>query len=357
MAELQGFNPTAAINLDFGGFLSRRQEEIGAHSPTPTVADYAFGMDRVLRQKIASFSAARKIVRALVHHITPIQRQLHMMGGVAVGPRQFPEIHGLGQECARRLGIGVPQIFIVPSPQLNAYTFATDDVAPMVVLSSSLVEAMDPGELTFVIGHECGHVANLHGAYNSVIQSLANPLARAVAQQLSGAGVALKWITTVGQLKLVAMAVGGSLQLFMMRWSRCAEVTCDRAGLICCGDLETAQLALARIGTGGVASLKGINIQEYIRQMESVRGSAMRFQELFHTHPLIPKRLEALRLFAHCEVFHAWRPEVAKPATPRSLEEVDEACKGAIGVLSSDYQAPESWDDFGGGDLGGGEEG
>lgn len=333
--EPAAFNPTAAVELDFGRFLARRREQLSERSVAPEVADYAFGMDRVLRQKIATFGPARKIARTLVYHVTPIQRQLHLMGGVAVGPRQFPEIHAIGQECAGRLGVGVPQIFIVPSSHLDAYTFATDDVAPMVVLSSELVEALEPDELTFVVGHECGHIANLHGTYNSLVQSLVNPLAKALTEKLAGLGTALKWITSPSQIKLLSFAVGGSIHLFLMRWSRCAEVTCDRAGLICCGDLRTAQLALARIGTGGVTRLKGVNIEEYIRQIESVRSSVLRFGELFHSHPLIPKRLEALRLFAECEVFHRWRPEVEVPAPPRTLDEVDEACQGTLGILSS----------------------
>ena len=336
------FNPTAAVELDFGGFLGHRRKELDARSAAPDVADYAFGMDRTLRQKLARIALARKLARLLVSHITPIQRQLHLMGGVAVGPRQFSHIHDIGHRCAERLGIGVPQTFIVPSPHLNAYTFATDDAAPMVVLSSSIVEASSPEELTFVVGHECGHVANLHGVYNSVVQTLVNPLAKTVLKTLAGVGMGLKWITSVGQLKLLSLLVTAGLQTFFLRWSRCAEVTCDRAGLICCGDLKTSQLALARLGTGGVSSLEGIDIEEYIRQIEPVRSSIVRLTELFDSHPVIPKRLHALALFGHCEVLYRWRPELSAPDSPRSLEAVDEACEGIVGVVRSSTDAAQA---------------
>ncbi|MEM8962576.1 MAG: M48 family metallopeptidase [Acidobacteriota bacterium] len=334
MSEPEPFDPTLRVNLDFGDFILRRRDASGDDRHAD-VADYAFDMDRVLRQKLTAFGPARKVARMLVHHITPIQRQLHMMGGVAVGPNQFPEIHAQGAACARQLGIGVPQIFIVPSPFLDAYTYATDDIEPMLVLSSALIDALSPEERLFVIGHECGHIANLHGAYNSVVQSLVNPLAKAVTEKLAGVGIAMKLISTASQLQLLSMAVGGGVQLFLKRWSRCAEVTCDRAGLICCGDLITAQRALARVATGGAGTLEGIDIDHYIRQIGSIRSSAMRFQELFQSHPLIPKRLEAMRLFASCEVLYRWRPDIEAPADTHPLAEIDAACAAVIGISSA----------------------
>jgi hypothetical protein len=120
-----------------------------------------------------------------------------------------------------------------------------------------------------------------------------------------------------------------------MNWSRAAEITCDRAGLICCGDLDTAQRSLATLMTGGVAALRGINIDEYVRQLNQVRSSPLRLLELFQTHPLIPKRLEALRLFAECDVFFDWRTDLERPTDLRSREDVDAACARLLGVLVS----------------------
>ncbi|EHC14862.1 hypothetical protein FJSC11DRAFT_1773 [Fischerella thermalis JSC-11] len=34
------------------------------------------------------------------------------MESIEVGPQQYPHIYALGEDCAHRLGIGVPQIFI-----------------------------------------------------------------------------------------------------------------------------------------------------------------------------------------------------------------------------------------------------
>jgi len=338
--ELGG--PTAEVALDFGRYVAERSRELEEHTAEGGIADYAFGLDHVLRQRIASIAPARRLVRMLVATVAPIQKQLHRMEMIAIGPRQFPEIHALGEACARRLGIGIPQIFVMPSHELAAYTFATDDVAPMLVLSSGLIDALEPAELTFVIGHECGHIHNLHGVYNTAVQNLANPLAKLMYKKLVGVGAALDLIKTVGHAQLLAGAIAGGLKMFFLHWSRCAEVTCDRAGLICCGDLRPAQMALAKIATGGAASLRGIDVDEYLRQIDEARASALRLTELFHTHPLIPKRLAALRHFAACDVLYKWCPGLPAPAEIFSKDEIDARCRQVVGVTGTGPLAPTS---------------
>lgn len=316
-------NPTTNVDLDFGHYLTQREGQLAAHL-VGGIPDYAFSLDQTLRQQIESLGPVRSLTKSLVAALVPLYKQIQQMQGVAVGPQQYPEIYAMGEDCARQLGIGIPKIFIYFSPLLDAYTYATDDIAPMVVLSSALVEAMEPAELKFVIGHECGHIHNLHGVYNTAVQLMSNALAQTILQSIPG----------VGPVKLL---VQGGMQLFFMRWSRCAEITCDRSGLICCGNVLSAQLALAKLATGGVDRLQGINLREYLKQVQTVQSTPVRLLELFQSHPLIPKRIESLRLFANCEVFYSWRPELGSAATAWSKAATDERCEQFIQVLAKGY--------------------
>jgi len=203
-------NPTAVIDLNFKHYLQSREGELSSHL-VGGIPDYAFSLDQELRQQIMAMGPVREIAKTRVSLAVPLYKQIQQMQGVAVGSQQYPEIYGMGEDCARRLGIGIPQIFVYYSPVLNAYTIATDDVAPMIVLSSALVEAFEPEELKFVIGHECGHIHNLHGVYNTLVELMTNSLAAVILESMPG----------VGALKLV---IQGGLLLFFMRWSRCAEV-------------------------------------------------------------------------------------------------------------------------------------
>lgn len=95
---------------------------------------------------------------------------------------------------------------------------------------------------------------------------------------------------------------------------------------------------MAKIATGGVARLKGINIQEYLNQIQKVQSSPVRLLELIQTHPLIPKRIEAVRLFANSDVFYSWHPELPISTSTRSKQEIDELCEQFISVLNQGYQ-------------------
>ncbi|RXH54215.1 M48 family metallopeptidase [Granulicella sibirica] len=331
MSKLQTLDPTLDVSLDFATFARERDRNLSAHTGPGGVADYAYGLDYSLRQKIASIGAARQFVRSIAAATEPIQKHIHAMEMVAVGPRQFPHLHAIGENCARRLGIGIPRIYIMASPELSAYTIATDDVAPMLVLSSELVEKLTEPELLFVVGHECGHVHNLHGAYNTAVQNLTNPLARLICQKMVGLGVAYDVISTLGQARLVTGVVAGALRMFFLSWSRAAEVTCDRAGLICCGDFPIAQTALASLATGGAASLRGINVDAYTDQLNQTRESPVRFLEWFATHPVLPKRIEALKVFTQCDLLYQWRPDLGRPSELKSKAETDSIAAGLLG--------------------------
>lgn len=326
-------NPTDAVSLDFNAYVANRKHELGRHL-VDGVPDYGFALDNDLRRRMASLRPLRSVASAITATAVPLQKQLYRMSGVAVGPRQLPEIYAVAEDCARRLGIGVPQVFVYPSGDLNAFTIATTDVAPIVVITTALVEAFAMEELKFVIGHECGHIHNLHGLYQTAFEFLANPAAMGMLQLMSVAG------SPVVLLNFAANALQKGLLLYLKRWERCAETTSDRAGLICCGDLDAGLRALTKLATGGGAKLSGVNVDELVKQVDPSRRNPFAWQELLMDHPLIPKRIAALKLFASCDVFRSWRPDQVDDGTPvRSKDEVDRLCAEVIDVVPGQLRA------------------
>jgi Zn-dependent protease with chaperone function len=319
-------NPTERIELDFPAYVARsvRVREQHLIDGTP---DYSFALDNTLRRRLTAIPALRAVARLLVRAREPFFQQLHMMNSIAVGPSQLPEVFAIGQRCARTLGIGVPQIFVQPSETSNAYTYASDDVKPSIIITTRLMRSLEPDELMAVIGHECGHIHNLHMAYNTLVELMSR----------NGAGAALRAAAAGGAplllLQFLARAAGTGLSLFMMRWSRCAEITCDRAGVICAGSVSPMIRGLIKLQTGGEIALDGVDVDAYVRQLESVKSSLSRFAELTHSHPLTQKRIEALRLFHNSEALLAWRPELRVDGPVRTRAEVDAACDRLISVF------------------------
>jgi len=190
---------------------------------------------------------------------------------VAVTSRSFAEIHALAQTAAVRLGIGKPDLFIRHSHELNAYALGVL-TSSCVVLHSETVHALTdaPKELQFIIGHEFTHIKCSHVLWQTVAAS--NPI--------------------LGRIPVLNHV----LPLFFRWWSRQAEYTADRGGLIACKDLAASQRALARLVIGPKL-FDRVNLEEFIKQAHNGDLST-RASELFSTHPLLAKRLLALAKFA-----------------------------------------------------------
>lgn len=320
-------NPTLEIPVDFDAYCDAKEAKLSEHL-VHGVPDYAFAMDQQLRQRLNSMGPLRSLCKSMLSMVVPLMKQQLAMKAVAVGPNQYPEIYRMGEECARILGIGVPQIYVEHSHVMNAFAIAVDDNASVVVLYSYLIEHMTPEELMFIIGHECGHLHNLHGMYNTLANLLMNMGANGLLQTLGGGGLAAVPLTMLAQImKLGITSVMGN-------WSRCAEITCDRAGVICCKDPRVAQSALSKLASG----MHDVNLEELRKQVSTIKRSVLRFQEWQMSHPLVPKRLEAIHLFAQCETLFKWHPEMRGTGEVLSQAEVDRRCSQLVSIFDKEYQ-------------------
>jgi Zn-dependent protease with chaperone function len=204
---------------------------------------------------------------------------------VFINHKSFPEIFDVLSHCARTLGIPVPHAVANHDPALfNAYTAGTDEYN-FISISTALLQFFSKEEACFVIGHECGHIAARHMLYHTVVNMLSGPLA-----------------FVLGPLAVVVQMTAG---LPLNAWSRRSEITADRAGLLCCGDIVIAERALLKLVTG-FADANHVDIEDYLHRARNVENfhKLGKVQELFHSHPMIPKRIEVLRLFARSRLYH-----------------------------------------------------
>jgi hypothetical protein len=69
--------------------------------------------------------------------------------------------------------------------------------------------------------------------------------------------------------------------------------------------LGLATSALIKLALGSRKLYGEINVDEYLRQFTQGRDDLRRLGEAFSTHPYLPTRVEALRLFAQTAYFRA----------------------------------------------------
>lgn len=317
-----GASPLNGMDSSFRSYVERRKSAARDHLDGNGLPDYAFAADYALRKKLDSIPQFYQLCKKITATYASRQMQIINQSALAVGPNQFPEVYEIGRDCARRLGIGVPNIYIISSSELNAYTIATDDIEPLIVIYSALYERLTPGELRTVIGHECGHIHNQHGVYNIMVQLL-----------LTG-GAAAASISGLSSLLLSPILLGA--QVALNAWSRAMEVTSDRAGMICCERVEDAYNAEAKFLYGAAFGEHHVNLNELKKQLDTQAKNLTRLEELGRTHPLAVRRIMAEELFAECELFYRWRPDLRTSGQIlRSKEETDELCKHYVNVIEN----------------------
>ena len=211
------------------------------------------------------------------------ERLMALASAIRVGPDQYPELDKLRNECAQVLDIEpVPNLFVSRSADVNAMTIGMDE--PFIVLTTGAVELMSTQELRFVIGHEMGHVLSGHAVYRTM-------LLRLISLQLS-----MSWMP-VSALGLRAVVAA------LNEWYRKAELSCDRAGLLCVQDPAVA-LRSQILVAGGVDPAK-VDISSFLKQaaeyeaVEDIRDSLLKLRYVEGmSHPLAVVRAAQLQKWA-----------------------------------------------------------
>jgi len=322
--ETARINPTQTLNVSFSAYANKRKTEAGKHL-TGGIPDYAYGVDYEMMRKINAIPGAYKLLKALASSLVPIEKQKCNLNNLRVGPTQRPEIYKMAEECADKLKIGIPEVYIEPSVGvLNAYTLASEDSSPLLVITSALVERLTPGELKFVIGHECGHIHNNHTIYQFAVDVVMGSIVLTGIPGIPGAATLLN----------IAMF---PLRMALNAWFRAAEVTADRAGMICVDDFNDAINAQGKLLYGALLNSEPVNIEAITKQYDRLRATPVRMLELAGNHPSSARRILALMEFLNSEVLYSWRPEKNQDgAALINKQELDARCEKYVSVVKSE---------------------
>lgn len=264
------------VDFDFGAYVADRQRR-GDDLVFP---EYAYSADLSMLRTFRQMKAFDRSASALVEKMRAWWSAHYMGTTTRVGPRQFPKLHAMAEDCARTLGIPTPTLYVANSPVINAMTFGTQDEAAIIV-HSAMIDHFDDDELRFVIGHECGHYQNKHVVYLTMLR-------------LIEAGA----LGLIGSFMLPAV-------MPLRAWYRRAEITCDRAGLLCVRDLEAAERSFLKLACGSQKLYEQMDVETYLEQLDEAPDSVARYTESLQTHPYTPKRIKALRVFADSALYRA----------------------------------------------------
>lgn len=198
---------------------------------------------------------------------------------------------------AQMAGIGMPEVAIYDSPDINAFATGARRDHALVAVSSGLLNAMQREEAEAVLGHEISHVANgdmitlalIQGVVNTFVIFLSRVIGHVVDRVIfkveRGHGPAF-WITVV-----VSELVLGILASLIVRWfSRQREFRADAGG---------AALTRPQQMIAALERLKITAGQPHLPdQMAAfgISGNVARgLSRLLMTHPPLDERIAALQ--------------------------------------------------------------
>lgn len=178
----------------------------------------------------------------------PYIRTILTASAVQVTPRQAPDLHAKLQVACTTLGVDLPDLFIMQSPVVNAFTFGVD--RHVVVLFSGLIERLNDEEVLAVIAHEVGHIHAQHVLYLTVARLL---------ELLAEASLAYAPVAN-----LVVQILSGTMRAALLAWARRAELSCDRAGLLVTQDADVIGRTMMKLCGGTFASK--LDYEEFLQQ-------------------------------------------------------------------------------------------
>lgn len=252
LAQANAFTQSAGVDIAYPG--------------ETTVLAVAISVAVVLTVMLSlvSFGLATALILFALLQLQLGERQLRK-AALRVSDSNYPAIANLSRLAAFRLGVPVPDVYVQADNTPNAYT-AGFLGQHWLVLTTPLLDLMEPDELLFVIGHELGHIRREHVSW----MVLTSPQG----------GI------TFAPIRLV-------LNLVFAQWRHRAEFAADRAGLLACRSTDAAARALVRATYWTIpADISALD--EHIRNDPT---SAL--SELLDDHPALARRLRQIRDFAH----------------------------------------------------------
>jgi heat shock protein HtpX len=194
---------------------------------------------------------------------------------------------------ARNAGIGMPEVAIYPSDDVNAFATGMTKHSSLVAVSTGLLQSLAPEEIEAVLGHEIAHVANgdmvtlalLQGVLNTFVIFLSRVIGlavdRVVLRQRRGTGIGYYLTVFVLQTVLGILAT-----MLVMAFSRWREYRADAGG---------ARLAGPQKMVAALARLQSIQQPAHLpaaMRAFGIRGGGV--LALFRSHPPLEKRIERL---------------------------------------------------------------
>lgn len=250
-------------------------------------ADFQHPSDIVATDALKKIPGLEKVMSKILEYgLERLYYVDNIASNLRVTPAMFGRLHRSLTWACKILDVPEPEMYVTLDPVPNAFTYG--HTKPFITLTSGLIDTMSDEELFFVIGHEVGHIKAGHVLYGTIARNIA-----AVIELLGQA--------TLG----IGALLGQGLIYALLEWYRAAELTSDRAALLCVQDLDAAHGTFMKLAGGTTRLAAEMDRAEFLRQIrayEDVDRSTLNkaYKILLtasRTHPFAIQRAKELELW------------------------------------------------------------
>lgn len=203
----------------------------------------------------------KKILRRIADHYYGDELCEILEQATELTAATYPCMHSVYDDCCNTLGMfNQPKAYITGRMKgINALSLEVCG-KQLILISPKVVTHLSAKEQAFLLGHEISH----HQQGNLVCHTVNGLIER-----------------MGNSSEIFGPLVMDALEVPLKRWCKCSEQNADRAGYICCKDLDSIRTLFNRISDG-------IRLKDYKNVLE-----------LTQNHPLIESRLRRIEQYSH----------------------------------------------------------
>jgi heat shock protein HtpX len=229
-------------------------------------------------------------IALMAHRAQPVTRE------------QLPELYEMVERLARKGGMPMPKLYVIPSMTPNAFATGRNPSHAAVAVTEGIMRLLDRRELEGVIAHELSHVKNR--------DILIATIAAAVAGLIASIGHMIQWGAMFGGLRrdgeergsifeMLAWAILAPIMAMVVQMavSRSREYAADASGAELLGDPDPLADALLKLERGNEVQpyQYGGPATAHLFIVHPFSGAGGKIMNLLSTHPPIEERVRRLR--------------------------------------------------------------
>jgi hypothetical protein len=248
-------------------------------------------------------------------------RRRLLTGAMRVRRGMVPKLDRAFDHCKEVLGFQSPvELYVRADADYGAFMMKSPTGPLALGVTSRTIEGFSDAELRHVIGHELAHAVFDHSALPMPLTALIEDMAGAIVDRPQ------------------------QLELFL--WCRAAELSVDRAGLVCAGDVDAGIRAFLKLSSGLPSDLFGhFDHDAYIAQAASIASAPVaRLKprddddsvEAFSTHPYSPLRVKAMIAYAKSDAFFQMLG-LPVPAGALAIDDVEDIVERDLELMEASY--------------------